>query len=740
MASKVNKSDIGPTLNAARRWIEGCLIDNRSILSAQRLWTPEIVREVREAFVGHPDTGRDRFIVKLRRQMTACSPEAQQLTAEMLWALLLFPSSVGVNRKREQVLEIWSMSGTKLEPEAGDMADDVLSGIGSGGPGFNAHFPKELTFLLEIVTDLKEKSPSDRRKVFSDYANFIDWIDTVPQFGHRQFRHMLRYFAFPDAVERMSSNDHRRKVLKAFDVAETAETRHWSDRQLDEALLDLRKGLERKYPGQVLDFYEIPLSHRWRDETDETKDTNDEQDAPETEPGSASATQAGKPTNLILYGPPGTGKTHWMRGRFADYTDQPDHVDEATWVQGLISTSNWRSIVAASLDHLGGAAKVPEIRRHRWVEEKVRSLGRSANVNHTIWATLQTHTTPSSENVKYANRREPFVFSKDDDGRWRLLADWRELDEDAAELSEVLRTGPRSAARPVQRYRVVTFHPSFSYEDFVRGIRPVATAEDGVAQFRIVDGVFKKLCDEARANPGRRYALFIDEINRANIAKVFGELITLIEVDKRAIYDPSGVLLEGMEVDLPGSQDVDRVDPPFGVPANLDIYATMNTADRSIALLDIALRRRFEFKELEPDYATLDTAVETVHLGRLLSQINDRLEYLLDRDHRVGHAYLMHVASLDELRGAFARKVIPLLQEYFFDDFSKIALVLETAAGDAPILAEQKLAYSTIFASRHSPGVPAERSRHVLTSPSTWSSATFRGIYDSRVASDEPSV
>src|SRR3546814_2755402 len=139
---------------------------------------------------------------------------------------------------------------------------------------------------------------------------------------------------------------------------------------------------------------------------------------------------------------------------------------------------------------------------------------------------------------------------------------------------------------------------------------------------RMVDGACKQACEEARGNPGKRYALFIDEINRANIAKVFGELITLIEPDKRTRYDKSGVLVAGMEVQLPGTGAEEGEDGRFGVPENLDIIGTMNTADRSIALLDIALRRRFEFREIAPEYDVLDQRVEGVHLGQLLRALN----------------------------------------------------------------------------------------------------------------------
>jgi 5-methylcytosine-specific restriction protein B len=277
---------------------------------------------------------------------------------------------------------------------------------------------------------------------------------------------------------------------------------------------------------------------------------------------------------------------------------------------------------------------------------------------------------------------------------------------------------------------VVTFHPSYSYEDFVIGLRPVVAGSSGDAGFRLVDGVFKQICAQARANPGKPYALFIDEINRANIAKVFGELITLIEPDKRARYDASGALVAGIEVQLPGTGDEDGEAERFGVPENLDIYGTMNTADRSIALLDIALRRRFEFEEVPPNYKVLERRVEGVELARLLQAINDRLEFLADRDRLIGHAYFTRVASLEDLRKAFRLQVIPLLQEYFFDDWSRIALVLSARAGRSPFLRAETLRADDLFGGQSEVGTQ-ERVRYEMTAPSSWTSDSFRSLYES---------
>jgi 5-methylcytosine-specific restriction protein B len=229
--------------------------------------------------------------------------------------------------------------------------------------------------------------------------------------------------------------------------------------------------------------------------------------------------------------------------------------------------------------------------------------------------------------------------------------------------------------------------------------------------------------ETASVNPAHtpRYVLIIDEINRGNVANIFGELITLLEDDKRAGRS------EALTVKLPYSKE------DFTVPDNLYLLGTMNTADRSVEALDTALRRRFSFTEMLPDAQVIRDhvgeggKVEGVDVAQILEVLNSRLEQLLDRDHCLGHALLLRVTDLDGLRAAFQRNVLPLLQEYFFGDWGKIGLVL----GERFITTADKTAtrYPLAKFSGYDSSGPRERPLYRLTAPDTWDAAAFQSIY-----------
>lgn len=239
-----------------------------------------------------------------------------------------------------------------------------------------------------------------------------------------------------------------------------------------------------------------------------------------------------------------------------------------------------------------------------------------------------------------------------------------------------------------------TFHQSYGYEEFVEGLK-----SDGNGNFVTEDGVLKKIALRAsydalkrdlkrklqggteanyeekkkvvldninRENSFRdnkKYVLIIDEINRGNISKIFGELITLLEEDKRI------GTTNHVTVSLPYTKE------QFALPSNLYIIGTMNTSDKSIAQIDVALRRRFSFEEMMPSYEDLEE-IDEIDVSKLLETINKRVEFLLDRDHLIGHAYFVRINTIDELIDTVTKKIIPLLQEYFYGDNEKVGMVL----------------------------------------------------------------
>ena len=371
--------------------------------------------------------------------------------------------------------------------------------------------------------------------------------------------------------------------------------------------------------------------------------------------------------NTILYGPPGTGKTFALKqDYFPLYSSKETSISVEKNFESVVKSCSWWEVIAVALIQLGDS-KVKDIYNHKWVQKK-EELSNSKTVKPTIWGKLQAHTIDECEFVNVKSRQQPFIFNKSKNSRWNIVAE--EVENQIPELYDLIDKVENfipDANKTIKRYKFVTFHQSYSYEDFIEGIKPVMT-EDDIKQelgYKIEDGVFKALCEEARNDPGNKYAIFIDEINRGNVSAIFGELITLIEQDKR-----KGEANE-ISVQLPYSKAL------FSVPANIDIYGTMNTADRSVEALDTALRRRFSFVEMMPDVSLLKSnEIDDINLKDVLSTINDRIEILIDRDHTIGHSYFMNINNSKELKLAFKDKIVPLLQEYFYGDYGKIGLVL----------------------------------------------------------------
>lgn len=368
--------------------------------------------------------------------------------------------------------------------------------------------------------------------------------------------------------------------------------------------------------------------------------------------------------NIIYYGPPGTGKTYLLQSMMSDYIDYtiPDERIRNTYIS---NTQEWILITLIMLQN-HGKMRVTDI------QAKIDSLKLRKKIN--AGAVLEEHSmNTSSIGVK---RTQPRIFSEFGGNKWYV---------NRIRIQQYMPSFFEHYLGDLdvdQRYAFVTFHQSFSYEDFIEGIRPEYIEETNSIDYSPKPGIFKELCAKASKHPEKEYAIFIDEINRGNISEILGELISLIEIDKR-----QGMANE-LSVTLPYSKEA------FVVPSNLNIFGTMNSADRSIGTIDIALRRRFKFVAMMPDCKVLidelkmaglnPNNVDGIDIVKLFNTMNGRIELLLDRNHLIGQAVFMSARSGEDVILIIRDKVVPLMEEYFFNDLQKVQMIFNDLdeAGD----------------------------------------------------------
>jgi|GEM_PF-1979686 len=405
--------------------------------------------------------------------------------------------------------------------------------------------------------------------------------------------------------------------------------------------------------------------------------------------------------NTILYGPPGTGKTFTLNEYKEKYfTDRGITKSSEEVLKEKVATYPFWKILGAVVGTSGKPLTVSEIVEQPIVKAKINPANKT-KPNSLAWADLQSYADDESTQLEGKYRRSIKLFHKSGASEWSIAEDKKKdlsdiIEPELLELAKNPSTPPIATSTPKTRFNFITFHQKYSYEDFIEGIKPLLKQEEveentGQLQFELKKGIFYKSCLEAlnlagyasfeecyedavenrkakfaqaANNTSQQFALFIDEINRANISAVFGELITLLEDDKRIGAE------QEMWIELPYSNE------KFSVPSNLYVIGSMNTADRSIALLDIALRRRFEFKALYPEYK------ETEWWCSLLEAINQAIyNWKKNPDFFIGHAFFINKPESDRTK-ILNTKIIPLLYEYCQNNADLVKRIL-TEAGIA---------------------------------------------------------
>lgn len=363
--------------------------------------------------------------------------------------------------------------------------------------------------------------------------------------------------------------------------------------------------------------------------------------------------------NRILYGPPGTGKTYSIDSYKKELGLTEQHVE--TDAKLNYDTLTWKDVIYLAFKrNEKKPMTVKQIEQSDIVIQYAKTK-KSKSPYGTISTTIIENATEASTTTTYRKGTDLFERVGGLSGKQWQLTEEGEIEAD--EIEDVV--VQESISEDSFFYSLVTFHQSYGYEDFIEGI--YAETEEGRIHYRVKDGVFKEFCNRAKSYPDQNFLFVIDEINRGNISKIFGELITLIEPTKRLGAK------EELSVVLPYSGE------QFGVPKNVYLLGTMNTADRSIAMMDTALRRRFSFVEKMPDSNIVKKEVgdiEGINIAKVLECMNRRIEFLYDREHTIGHAFFLNISTIAELKEVFENKVIPLLQEYFFEDYEKIQAVL----------------------------------------------------------------
>ena len=716
-------------LEAAEKWKRKCLLDGGSLFSEARLWTSEYFHELQEYFVNRPDDGDGSFEEKLRRQLEPASTEARRLWAEMTWVYYLIVSSVTHVSKLDRIRTVWEWSGAALPEDHWALGDVLEKGIVSPGTAYFGHQWREFSFIITIMLDWGLQSAKDRESLLDDPWGFAGWVDGQQDGHRRQFRHALLFLLFPDEFEPIMSRRHKSYIVTKFSIETEDATRvkNLNLIGLDRALLSVRSRLQNENPSREIDYHETPFREVWQagSPTPNHDDLGVRSD-------DESWYRDRFSTADVWTIAPGEGARLWQEflelgiaaigwdylGDLSEYETKdeihsaliehgagqnPYNQSLAAWefsheikVGDIVLAKKGRQVILGWGTVIGGYSHSPErAEYHNLLAVKWTPCSAPINLRGPITTKTLTRMTAYKDWLRYvfelidadvedAELKSSVVEPESYDITSALIdlfleeTQFRRILNSIALRKNLILQGPPGVGKTYIARRVawclmrrkdskfvemVQFHQSYAYEDFVQGWRPTETGS-----FDLRNGVFFEFCKRAELKKDKPFVFIIDEINRGNLSKIFGELLMLIEADKR-----------GLEHAIPLTYSLSG--ERFSVPDNVHILGLMNTADRSLAIVDYALRRRFAFETLQPAYGTskfreylLEAEVDHVLVDRVdrnLSKLNQEIRD--DKDlgpgFQIGHSFFVPDESADEqwYSNIVDTQIAPLLREYWFD-------------------------------------------------------------------------
>ena len=771
--AKISTHPIAPILEAAERWKRDCLIGDGSLFSKAHLWTLDNINQFKNYFVDNLIYGSDQtFYEKFEIQLASAPAEVKQLSAEMIYVLLLFPSNITARKKAEDIRLVWSWSGSNVDEIFPALESSFAEGVGSTGMAYNNLRWAELVFFTTWLSAFKSLPVSERERLLSDPWIFGNWLDKTEGSDKRQFRHITLFLLFPDFFETSSSRNQKNQLLSAFQAKVgsgspliASSDSDWVKK--DKNIYFVRDQLTKE-AGEPINFYLSPHKELWLTAPEDDLAEVDMRELIKTilekYPSARASTSFGgqheiralfeklkdsisslgyiksNPNFLVKYS---YGKGNWAETPWLAILDKRETTttQKGTYVVILFRSDGdgchlklGQGVTEITKDFGSGAAATAELQRRA---DQVRAMfpemmntafDQAAAENIEKRASLTGLYEASTIYSKYY-KRDSMPLNEEIASDIKTLVDCYEqyVDEEMGEVAEsvnnepvniesysyddalqdlfmskaelesvvetakrkknIILQGPPGVGKTFVSKRLayllmgkkdplkiefVQFHQSYSYEDFVQGWRPNSSGG-----FDLKNGSFYEFCEKARKDPGNTYVFIIDEINRGNLSKIFGELLMLIEGDKRG--PENSIKLTYSE------SDRDR----FSVPSNVFLIGLMNTADRSLALVDYALRRRFAFFNLSPQLDSdkfKDLITRAGGSAELVNKVRSRigaLNQVISNERRdlgpgfqIGHSYFCPSAAISSDAQWYAdvinTEIKPLIEEYWFDSPEKV--------------------------------------------------------------------